>query len=292
MSYKTSSLFPPSDSPKDFRQIFLAKVLTGKAYECKPDESIQLPPTNSDTGLRYDSVKGTEGTHIIYENGRSYPEYLISYTYNHSSTKKIIDEEIERKAINCLDKAFKKMAQEDEQRSKYKNAPTGGVPFMSQPFGNLFGDGDHFGSSKPSNFAESQSMFGEGKQSSHNKGDGLFGSSNKPARPSHQPSPFKTEGSKAGMFGTSSQIPTSQFGQKSDNTSLEGLFGRKITNNSSKPPKTIEEAKAILRKAGKNYSIKVGDKRVYYQPHLFGDPFRVVDEPPKKKELSGLFPRK
>lgn len=65
------------------KQVFYAKVLVGKAYNTNPERSIVVPPINEETKQRYDSVEGeTRGTqvHIVYDNGRCYPQYLITYT--------------------------------------------------------------------------------------------------------------------------------------------------------------------------------------------------------------------
>lgn len=62
------------------KQVFLAKVLTGVSFKSPPKRDLKMPPTDPATNLRYDSIEGDAGIHIVYENGRSYPEYLISYT--------------------------------------------------------------------------------------------------------------------------------------------------------------------------------------------------------------------
>lgn len=79
------------------KQIFLAKVITGIPCECKNgDRGLKVPPKKSDhykssrtsstpkfEGERYDSVSAeTNGSkiYIIYELGRVYPAYLITYT--------------------------------------------------------------------------------------------------------------------------------------------------------------------------------------------------------------------
>lgn len=46
------------------------------------DRSLTVPPIDSSTGLKYNSVTGyTAGSQvwIVYENGRAYPEYLVRY---------------------------------------------------------------------------------------------------------------------------------------------------------------------------------------------------------------------
>jgi O-acetyl-ADP-ribose deacetylase (regulator of RNase III) len=70
------------------KQMFLAEVLVGDPYLAgsKQDSSFRVPPLkptqNGDTAIRYDSVEGfTAGStvYILYENGRAYPAYLITY---------------------------------------------------------------------------------------------------------------------------------------------------------------------------------------------------------------------
>jgi len=73
------------------RQMFLAQVLVGeiKNYGVQPQPGLKLPPPLDDKldeeGQRRhaDSVKGyTNGSyvHIVYENNRAYPKYIITYT--------------------------------------------------------------------------------------------------------------------------------------------------------------------------------------------------------------------
>ena len=50
-----------------------------------PDRSLRHPPPKSEgqAGRRYDTVSGhTIGckVYVVYENGRAYPEYLVTYT--------------------------------------------------------------------------------------------------------------------------------------------------------------------------------------------------------------------
>jgi len=69
------------------KQMFLAVVITGDFYDCKPDNSLKVPPerTTKKTNMaveRYDSVSGiTNGSrvYIVYENNKAYPLYLITY---------------------------------------------------------------------------------------------------------------------------------------------------------------------------------------------------------------------
>eukprot|EP01126_Amoeba_proteus_P065204 TRINITY_DN9229_c2_g1_i2.p1 TRINITY_DN9229_c2_g1~~TRINITY_DN9229_c2_g1_i2.p1 ORF type:complete len:249 (-),score=55.74 TRINITY_DN9229_c2_g1_i2:76-822(-) len=69
------------------KQMFLAIVLTGDSYDCKPDGSLKVPPErkkkNTNMAVeRYDSVTGiTNGSrvYIVYENNKAYPLYLITY---------------------------------------------------------------------------------------------------------------------------------------------------------------------------------------------------------------------
>jgi hypothetical protein len=67
--------------------MFLATVLVGDDVSLPPNSSIIMPPENPQKSLnttseKYDSIKGnTNGSDvwILYENGRAYPSYLISY---------------------------------------------------------------------------------------------------------------------------------------------------------------------------------------------------------------------
>ena len=70
------------------RCMFLAYVLTGETCECKPDRQMRKPPCkphckgNFENEL-YDSVTGhTNGSqiYVIYDNEKSYPAYLITYS--------------------------------------------------------------------------------------------------------------------------------------------------------------------------------------------------------------------
>jgi WWE domain/Poly(ADP-ribose) polymerase catalytic domain len=75
----------------DEREMFLTKLLVGNATELNRDESAQkaaeyraltVPPTNSRTNLKYNTVTGHTGgsqVWIVYENGRAYPDYLVRY---------------------------------------------------------------------------------------------------------------------------------------------------------------------------------------------------------------------
>ena len=76
---------------KNYREIFLVKVLTGDSAECPPNRKLSLPPEKKIeiTGTlkfektRYDSVTGTTGgcrVYMTYENNKAYPAYLIQYT--------------------------------------------------------------------------------------------------------------------------------------------------------------------------------------------------------------------
>ena len=66
----------------DERCFLLAKLLVGDSVHIMPnDSSLAMCPDKPDGG-RYDTVTGeTRGSKvfIIYENGRAYPEYLVTY---------------------------------------------------------------------------------------------------------------------------------------------------------------------------------------------------------------------
>lgn len=76
-------------TPEKKSQIFFTRVLVGDCIHIMPnDPSLRKPPqksTNSVMGFTeyYDSVSGETGgskVYMIYENGRAYPEYLITYS--------------------------------------------------------------------------------------------------------------------------------------------------------------------------------------------------------------------
>ena len=55
---------------------------TGKEVTLRQDRSLTVPPIDTSTGYKYNSVTGvTAGSQvwIVYENGRAYPEYLVRY---------------------------------------------------------------------------------------------------------------------------------------------------------------------------------------------------------------------
>lgn len=93
-SYSNRYAYTSSDGHS---QIFLVQVLTGITYKCPQNRDLKAPPKKADYPMphavskgamfedeRYDSVSGdTNGSEIfvIYEHGKVYPAYLI--TYNH-----------------------------------------------------------------------------------------------------------------------------------------------------------------------------------------------------------------
>jgi len=75
-------------TPDNQYQMFFARVLVGDCIHIMPnDSSLKKPPSKQTvSGLgfteNYDSVSGETGgskVYMIYENGRAYPEYLITY---------------------------------------------------------------------------------------------------------------------------------------------------------------------------------------------------------------------
>lgn len=71
----------------DYKQILLAKVLTGVAYASPPNKSLKMPPSKRDESSsmnwHYDSVVGVSSNSIIYmvyDNLKAYPSYVIKYT--------------------------------------------------------------------------------------------------------------------------------------------------------------------------------------------------------------------
>jgi hypothetical protein len=73
-------------------QMFVAKVLVGDVHTCPSDANLRMPPKKPNTPQsgalfeedRYDCVSGvTRGStvYIIYDNGRAYPFYLVTYAF-------------------------------------------------------------------------------------------------------------------------------------------------------------------------------------------------------------------
>ena len=61
------------------KMFMLAKLLSGEEVNLPSNGSLTSPPPDS---VRYDTVTGTTGgskVYIVYENGRAYPEYLVTY---------------------------------------------------------------------------------------------------------------------------------------------------------------------------------------------------------------------
>lgn len=68
--------------------IFLARVALGDCVELEMQSSLKAPPVkpkcdkSSEVKMRYDSVKGSlagSDVYMIYDNGRVYPEFLITF---------------------------------------------------------------------------------------------------------------------------------------------------------------------------------------------------------------------
>ena len=63
--------------------LMLTKLLTGEETHVMPhNRGLKFPP-DKPNGDRYDTVTGDTGgskVYVVYENGRAYPEYLVTYT--------------------------------------------------------------------------------------------------------------------------------------------------------------------------------------------------------------------
>ena len=58
-----------------------SKLLLGECVDLRPDRKLKHPPTKAN-GTRFDTVSGTTNgskVYIVYENGRAYPEFLVTY---------------------------------------------------------------------------------------------------------------------------------------------------------------------------------------------------------------------
>ena len=65
--------------------VMLTKLLAGEEQHIMPnDRSLRFPPKKPNgNGARFDTVTGDTGgskVYVVYENGRAYPEYLVTYT--------------------------------------------------------------------------------------------------------------------------------------------------------------------------------------------------------------------
>ena len=88
-SYSDNYVF---NCPSGEKQMFLARVLTGDSADIPQDRSLRMPPVKqSSGGLRYDSVTGiamVSRIYVTYNNDKSYPLYLITYTRNRQGWKR------------------------------------------------------------------------------------------------------------------------------------------------------------------------------------------------------------
>ena len=76
---------PPSTlshQKKQTKSLILAKLVVGDAVFLKPDSTLRFCPHKNKGQGRYDTVTGVTGgskIYVVYENGRAYPEYLVTY---------------------------------------------------------------------------------------------------------------------------------------------------------------------------------------------------------------------
>jgi hypothetical protein len=75
-----------SSTSDGYKQMFMPSVLVGDCIHIMPNNgSLRKPPsktTNNGISIFYDAVSGDTGgstVYMIYENGRAYPDYLITY---------------------------------------------------------------------------------------------------------------------------------------------------------------------------------------------------------------------
>ena len=75
-----------SDKQTVGRSVILAKLIAGDEVSLKPDSTLRhCPGKPGSKGKRYDTVTGhSKGSkvYVVYENGRAYPEYIVTYTVN------------------------------------------------------------------------------------------------------------------------------------------------------------------------------------------------------------------
>ena len=75
---------PPSTlshQKKQTKSLILANLVVGDAVFLKPDLTLRCCPQKKNGRGRYDTVTGVSGSkiYVVYENGRAYPEYLVTY---------------------------------------------------------------------------------------------------------------------------------------------------------------------------------------------------------------------
>jgi len=78
-SYSNSYAYRSSTGRKI---LILARLSVGDAIQLPSTSSLTMCPDKPDGSGRYDTVTGiTEGSKVfvVYENGRTYPEYLVTY---------------------------------------------------------------------------------------------------------------------------------------------------------------------------------------------------------------------
>ena len=65
------------------RQMMYTKLLCGEEVNVMPNDNTLIAPPVKKAPVRYDTVTGTTNgskVYIVYENGRAYPEYLVTYS--------------------------------------------------------------------------------------------------------------------------------------------------------------------------------------------------------------------
>ena len=64
------------------KTMILARLIAGDEIHILPDASLRHCPEKPGGKGRYDTVTGTtrgSKVYVVYENGRAYPEYLVTY---------------------------------------------------------------------------------------------------------------------------------------------------------------------------------------------------------------------
>eukprot|EP00536_Pseudo-nitzschia_multiseries_P000283 jgi/Psemu1/282222/fgenesh1_pg.4_\ len=75
-------LYAAVNGSQKHRSLILTKLVVGEEIALPPDSSLRVCPDKDDGSGRYDTVTGVvDGSkiYIVYENGRAYPEYLVTY---------------------------------------------------------------------------------------------------------------------------------------------------------------------------------------------------------------------
>ena len=83
ISVYTARLLHAHVLPDGSRTFMMVKLLSGEEVDLPSNSGLKIPPDKPAPAKgRFDTVTGTtkgSKVYIVYENGRAYPEYLVTY---------------------------------------------------------------------------------------------------------------------------------------------------------------------------------------------------------------------